>query len=67
MTNFEKIKNMSLEELADTISNELIDCDSCPIREFHVLHNYDTSDELETCAGIWKQWLKSEVEEWEAL
>ena len=63
MTNFEKIKDMSLEELADTMANELIDCDSCPIREFHVLHNYDTSYELMTCADIWEKWLKSEVKE----
>lgn len=54
---------MSLEELADTMANELIDCDSCPIREFHVLHSYDTSYELMTCTDIWRQWLKSEVEE----
>lgn len=63
MTNFEKIKNMSLEELADTVSNELIDCDSCPIREFHALCNNDTSNEFESCTDIWKKWLKSEVEE----
>lgn len=63
MTNFEKIKNMSVEELADIMSNAIANCDWCPIREFHVLRNNDTSDEFETCAGIWKQWLKSEVEE----
>lgn len=63
MTNFEKIKNMSVEELADTMANELIDCDSCPIREFHTLCNNDTSDEFESCADIWKKWFKSEVEE----
>lgn len=63
MTNFEKIKDMSLEELADTMANELIDCDSCPIREFHELCNNDISDEFNSCADIWKKWLKSEVEE----
>lgn len=63
MTNFEKINNMSLEELADTMSNAIVNCEWCPIREFHMAHNYDISHEFETCAGIWRQWLKSEVEE----
>ena len=34
MTNFEKIKNMSMKELAYKISWVITDCDICPIREF---------------------------------
>lgn len=49
MTNFEKIKNMRVEELADFIS-ELTDCDRC-----HLLCGGD-------CQYSWKQWLKSEAE-----
>lgn len=63
MTNLEKIKGMSLEELADTMSNAIVNCDWCPIREFHVLRNNDPSHEFETCIDIWKQWFKSEAEE----
>ena len=56
MTNFEKIKNMSVEELAK-ISNELIDCDACPIQEF-----CRRVEEIK-CSKVWEQWFKSEVEE----
>ena len=49
MTNFEKIKNMSAEELADFIC-ELVYCDHCPI--------CCSSD----CKYSWERWLKSEVE-----
>lgn len=59
MTNFEKIKNMSIKELADKISWLIKDCDDCPIREFC---NYEIQ-KSKTCLGTWKQWLKSEVEE----
>lgn len=50
MTNFEKIKNMSVEELADFIC-ELVDCDYCP--------RYCSG----CCKYSWVQWLKNEVEE----
>ena len=63
MTNFEKIKNMSVEELADAMADGPIDCDLCPIREFCTLHNNDTSHEFDSCSDSWKQWFKSEVEE----
>lgn len=51
MTNFEKIKNMGVEELADYISG-LADCRSCPI------YCGDRN-----CKYAWIQFLKSEVEE----
>lgn len=63
MTNFEKIKNMSVEELADTMDKTLIDCEVCPICEFCALHNNDTFYEFDSCSESWEQWLKSEVEE----
>lgn len=50
MTNFEKIKNMSVEELADFIA-EMAECDRCFV--------YCSGD----CKYSWEQWLKSEVEE----
>lgn len=57
MTNFEKIKNMSVKELAKTMSNKIVDCDFC------TLHRNDEFYEFDTCSGSWEQWLKSEVEE----
>lgn len=51
MTNFEKIKNMSVEELAYYVYR-FIDCRYCPIY----------CNDGECCEAI-KQWLKSEVEE----
>ena len=63
MTNFDKIKNMSVEELADTIANAMVDCVWCPISEFCALHNNDTTQEFDSCSESWEQWLKSEVKE----
>ena len=63
MTNFDKIKNMSVEELADTMANAMVDCDSCPICEFCALRKNDTTQEFVSCSKSWEQWLKSEVEE----
>ena len=62
MTNFEKIKNMSVEELADMMAIAMVDCVWCPICEFCALHN-ETSYEFDSCSGTWEQWFKSEVEE----
>lgn len=62
MTNFEKIKNMNVEELALLMDSVSSDCQECPICGFcedirlklnHFLH----------CKTVWKSWLKSEVEE----
>ena len=58
MTNFEKIKNMSTEELAEKL-NESFACDRCPISEFC---DKKTSTQYMSCTGVWEQWLKSEVE-----
>lgn len=58
MTNFEKIKNMSIDELAEKL-NESFACDRCPIEEFCDENN---SDPYSSCTAIWENWLKSEVE-----
>lgn len=52
MTNFGKIKNMSIDELAEKLVGLSV-CDHCPIRNFC---NKDTG-----CTGAWKKWLKSEA------
>lgn len=56
MTNFEKIKDMSVEELAE-ILNESFACDRCPNAEF-----CDCTIG-ESCTDTWIKWLESEVEE----
>lgn len=58
MTNFEKIKNMSIDELAEKL-NESFACDHCPIEEFCNEHN---SEPHSSCTTIWEKWLKSEVQ-----
>lgn len=61
MTNFEKIKNMSVEELADTIGNAILDCTFCPICNF--CDRFIGGDVLSVnCIKVWIEWLKSEVE-----
>ena len=60
MTNFEMIKNISLEELAYTLSVVITNCYKCPIRKFCDKNN---SRNFRTCRDTWEQWLKSEVEE----
>lgn len=59
MTNFEKIKNMSIDELAEKL-NELSACEYCPIEEF-----CDKNKEAPRadCKSIWGKWLKSEAED----
>lgn len=61
MTNFERIKNMSVEELAKFIDNiaeccfKNAECENCPI--------YCSSDEIYCNSSIISKWLKSEAEE----
>ncbi len=57
MTNFEKIKNMSIDELAEKL-NESFACDRCPIEEFC---NENNSGPHSSCTIVWGKWLKSEV------
>lgn len=63
MTNFEKIKNMSVEELAAKCCGSSY-CSACPIWDFctYTMHNDDRVKVLD-CLTTWREWLKSEVEE----
>lgn len=56
MTNFEKIKNMNVDEMATKL-DESFACDRCPIEEFYecVVGG--------SCTDTWKTWLESEAEE----
>ena len=57
MTNYEKIKAMSVEEMAEF-------CDSCSCKRciYYKEHELNFCDEYECIDGI-TQWLESEVEE----
>jgi len=59
MTNFEKIKEMSVEEIAEQIINatNLSDCNMCPAAT--VCENCRDK----SCLEILKEWLESEAEE----
>lgn len=48
MTNFEKIKNMGIEDFIAWLSN-LLDCGNCTIRKCN-----------EQCYESWLRWLKSD-------
>lgn len=51
MTNFEKIKNMTVEEMAYYLCNDL---PLCPLKAPHCRDN--------KCPECFKKWLESEVE-----
>ena len=55
MTNYERIKNMSVEEMADYF-NEIFDCSNCPNDMFLCESNGNV------CTKYIKQWLESEAE-----
>lgn len=57
MTNEERIKSLSTEELAREISGNCWSCDGCLIVDF-----CDRNGTVD-CEEVWKQWLKSEAEE----
>lgn len=56
MTNYEKIKAMSVEEMAEQINEITTDCDSCPAMEYCVVDH-------KTCEETIQEWLEQEVEE----
>lgn len=56
MTNFEKIKNMSIEEMVYKL-DEVFACEFCPIEVF-CRKNKKTI----ACKTVWKNWLKREAE-----
>lgn len=61
MTNFEKIKNMSADEMAKLINDVAVccfqnaNCENCPI--------YCSRDEVYCSSSTISKWLKSEAEE----
>ena len=55
MTNYERIKSMSIDEMADYF-NEIFDCCNCPNDMFLCEGNGYV------CTKYIKQWLESEVE-----
>ena len=58
MTNYEKIKQMSVEEFARWLAIEIGgECYSCPA------YDICTAGDGKTCESILKEWLESEVEE----
>ena len=59
MTNFEKIKSMNIDELAEKL-NDSFACDRCLIMEFCDETTWGTHL---SCTDVWKEWLKSEAKE----
>lgn len=59
MTNFEKIKNMNIDELAEKL-DKLSACRYCSIEEFC---NKNKETPRANCKSIWEKWLKSEAED----
>ena len=56
MTNFEKLKNMSIDEIVDKL-DKVFNCNSCPIEVF-----CSENRKVITCKSVWEKWLKSEAE-----
>lgn len=57
MTNFEKIKNMSIEEIAHKLNSLISSCECCPIQKFCDKNMKPYVD----CISMLEKWLKSEV------
>ena len=56
MTNFEKLKNMCVDEMVDKL-DKVFNCNNCPIEVF-----CSENSKVITCKSVWEKWLKSEVE-----
>lgn len=64
MTNFEKIKNMSVDEIAQKISQMIGTCAQCQIESFcSELSKEVEFGEKTFCLRMWEQWLEREVED----
>ena len=59
MTNFEKIKNMSIDEMADKLE-DLTVCGYCPVEKFC---DKNGKTHYIRCKSTWKKWLKSEIKD----
>lgn len=63
MTNFEKIKNMSADEIAQKISQMIGTCAQCQIESFcSKLSKEVEFGEKTSCSRMWEQWLEHEAE-----
>lgn len=62
MTNFEKIKNMSVEELAQVMSAPITICVFCPASKT-VCEELQKQQKNYSCEMAFAEYLKSEVEE----
>ena len=58
MTNFEKIKTMSVEEMAEALDN-ITNCSGCPAQG--KICSKDYTGNYKHCADVIKKWLESEV------
>lgn len=56
MTNFEKLKNMSVDEMVDKL-DKVFNCNGCLIEAF-----CSENRKVITCKSVWEKWLKSEAE-----
>ena len=56
MTNFEKIKNMSIDKMTGKL-DDVFTCELCPIEVF-----CRKNKKIIACKTVWKNWLKREVE-----
>ena len=57
MTNAERIRQMTDEELAEMLDNAVHDCEYCQLYETCLLYPY------ESCKSMLLKWLKEEAEE----
>lgn len=62
MTNFEKIKNMSVEELAQVMSAPITICVFCPADKT-VCEEWRKRQKKYSCKMALMEWLKREVKE----
>ena len=53
MTNFEKLKNMCVDEMVDKL-DKVFNCNSCPIEVF-----CSENRKVITCKSVLKKWLKN--------
>ena len=65
MTNFEKIKAMSVEEMAEGLNSTLLDCgvNPCPARKLCDEEKKDYRTPCRSCFELLKTWLESEAED----
>ena len=56
MTNFEKIKSMTIDEISEFLSN-VVYCEMCPVSDF-----CDVDTTYQECPEKFKQWLLNEAE-----